>query len=196
MGIASLFKKKQPKISMPYNVKARAGSWEIGTFKDTEAFENHQPQDVATDVLNAKSLNAKPATAGTKEFDDLIHSHIPFKWVLTIFGKLNVIPAVNDNIKHPAACMGEHVFAAGSGGWNLNVHSGKVVLVIDNWTGHYKASEHSVKHRGLLAWQKAGYQPEYYDKAIHSRLTGIDAEKADELTLAYVKKHKIKGWQP
>jgi hypothetical protein len=144
------------KISMPYN-----GHPEGSTVIDeaTRAFSNLREDIFEKEMMAAEEAGVERARPGTQEFDTLLNSRVPIKWVVTIFNELWVVPEHAENgveIPHSVASHNEKCFTGGIAVWRQDEVTKAPYITLNNWTGHYRVSEESIRKYGRPAWALAG----------------------------------------
>lgn len=135
--------------------------------KETRLFPNRDANVWTADVIEAaKNMTAmKPLDDGTlgplgwwpyeyndPQFDDMIKSGTPFKWVMREDGSI-VMNVQGQNVAHAILAGGKdaRVISAGWGKYE------KGVLRLNNRTGHFQTSYASLK-KAKKAWKHLGYK--------------------------------------
>ena len=111
-----------------------------------EVFPNMLPERLASELQLAQKLGVTPVLVGEAGFDKAINEGDgQIKWVVTIDGKLRIIPKFVDNqeIAHSVIANGNDVIAAGEA-YIAGAGGEYIELEITNYSGHYAPSKASL----------------------------------------------------
>ena len=114
-----------------------------------EVFPNVLPERLVDELELAQKLGITPVQVGEAGFDKVINEGDgQVKWVVTIDGKLRVIPKFVDNqeLAHSVIANGSDVIAAGEA-YIAGANGEYIGLEITNHSGHYAPSKASLSIR-------------------------------------------------
>jgi hypothetical protein len=119
-------------------------------------FSNRYPQDLAWELSEAEALGVEITMPGTPAFDSAIDSG-KVKWAVLADGRLVVMSLEIDGVEiyHSVLSGGEPVQAAGEALIAGSVAAGYFGLMIDNYSGHFRPTDDSVRI-GRTAFERSG----------------------------------------